>query len=98
MPYQPPSNRKSYKAILKRLSAAGWIRAIAEVDETAEHDPLLGIQFTPEALAKIRVFYDIHEGLWDLSDAERKSFHDLLWHTCWDSRLRKRRPRRRPEV
>ena len=98
MKYKLPSNRKSYKAIIKRLVAAGWIRTAVEASETPERDAFLGVKFTPEALAKIRVFYGIHEGLWDMADAERKSFHDLLWHTCWDSRLRPRRPRRRPEV
>lgn len=88
MKYQPPSNRKSYKAILKRLSAAGWIHTITEVDETPESDPILGIAFTPEANELISQFYRIHKGLWDMTDAERKSFHDLLWHTCWTSRQR----------
>lgn len=88
MKHQPPKNGKRYKAILKRLAAVGWIHTIAEIDETAERDPLLGIQFTEIGLANVSKFYGLHEGFWDMSDADRERFYELLWFACQDSRRR----------
>ena len=64
--------------ILTRLATAGWIDRSAVVDPTKKRRGKIQVSLTHLGAAHVLALKDIYDSLGELSDEERKDFHDLL--------------------